>query len=423
MPQTYTFHIQPRDLLFMRDARPMAASDAGQGANWPRPDQIWSAFIHAFNRRWPEMQTEWEHRHNKTEAEKGNSSRDRFGGLKTIGPFPAREDSLYLPCPLDLSVSEDGMLHPMTLVDGAGTNLPRPLTCSFASSKIGKHEMPIWLSTAEYGKYLKGETFKPQAEPLYTVERQIGIGINPETGTTGKGDIYQAEYLRLMDDARLAVEVSCENVGPHGKKKDVIEQVANETDPLILGGQQGVVTAKRLKTPMGLPRSVGGTGNFVRWTLLSPAVYPALNANPEKKVKLHPGGWLPTWVDAEGGQVMLPRGDLPKKPEKTDRGSREVWRQEMARMPKFGAKLVAARIGKPLAFSGWDLVTGPKPTQLAVPAGSCYVFECADSAEAKDLMNALAWHGAADHGHVVNRRSTVFGEKGFGIGVCSVLEK
>jgi len=78
---------------------------------------------------------------------------------------------------------------------------------------------------------------------------------------------------------------------------------------------------------------------------------------------------------------------------------------------------------KPMAFSGWDLVTGPKSTQLAVPAGSCYVFECVDEAEASELVRALAWHGAGDGGDgVAIRRSTIFGEKGFGIGVCSVVE-
>lgn len=424
MAATYTFHIQPRDLLFMRDARPMGGSDAGVGTNWPRPDQIWSAFIHAFNRRWPELQ-EWEHEHRKSEedARKSPHSRDRFGGLKSAGPFPATDKALYLPCPLDLSISEDGSLHPMLLVDGAGTNLPGPLKHAFQSTFPGKKAAPEWITKADYDKYLRGESFKPEPEPLYDVERQIGIAINPETGTTVEQQLYQAEYLRLRDGVRLAVEISCVNVGPHRKMTDVIAEVANETDPLILGGQQGVVTAKRLHTPVGLPKSeVGKSGKQVRWTLLSPAVYPALPANSEKGVKAHPGGWLPTWVDAENGQVMLPRGDLPAKPQKTDRGSREAWRQEVAAHPRFGAKLVAARIGKPQVFSGWDLGTiGPKPTVLAVPAGSCYAFECADGEEARDLVKALAWHGAAGDGPVLNRRSSVFGEKGFGIGVCSVM--
>ena len=62
--KSYNFLIEPRDLLFLRDARPMEASDAGLGANWPRPDQIWNAFINAFHARWPKHQA-WEHAHEK----------------------------------------------------------------------------------------------------------------------------------------------------------------------------------------------------------------------------------------------------------------------------------------------------------------------------------------------------------------------
>ena len=67
----------------------------------------------------------------------------------------------------------------------------------------------------------------------------------------------------------------------------------------------------------------------------------------------------------------------------------------------------------PLVFSGWDQQTGPKPTMQAVPAGSVYVFQCADEAEARELAGSLSWP---------NRRSTRFGEKGFGVGVCSFIK-
>ena len=49
-----TYEIKPRDLLFFRDARPMDTDKArlgdvfnvGRGANWPRPDHLFSAVIH-----------------------------------------------------------------------------------------------------------------------------------------------------------------------------------------------------------------------------------------------------------------------------------------------------------------------------------------------------------------------------------------
>jgi hypothetical protein len=54
-----------------------------------------------------------------------------------------------------------------------------------------------------------------------------------------------------------------------------------------------------------------------------------------------------------------------------------------------------------------------------VPAGAVYYFE-ADSAEAAaQLAAALNWHGSdANPTTMKNRRSTLMGEKGFGLGVC-----
>jgi hypothetical protein len=92
--------------------------------------------------------------------------------------------------------------------------------------------------------------------------------------------------------------------------------------------------------------------------------------------------------------------------------SRAQWKALSAQAGNFRAKLIAARVGKSLAFSGWDLQTGPKPTLQAVPAGSCYVFDCGTPAEAKALAAALSWP---------RPRSTMHGEKGFGLGVCSSI--
>lgn len=428
------FHIEPRDVLFLRDARPMEASDAGLGANWPRPDQIWSAFINAFHRRWPELQ-EWEHKHNRTSAEENSPCSFRFGGLKTAGPFPCAietgrgqdgvllfEKGFYLPCPLDLSVADDGSLLTMRLVDAGGTDLPKPLTKAFQAETIGKQTPPQWLHESDYRRYLAGDSFKPAVrEPeLYSPERNIGIGIDPESGSAAKGKFYQAEYLRFNPEVRMAVQAECGNIGENRRETDVFAQIADEENiPFILGGQQGVALLNRVATLEWLPSSAINMKSetlLLRWTLLAPAVYPAIAANGEKGVKEHPGGWLPNWIDPISGQVCLPRESV----ERGNGESRDAWRMRVARAQRFSSRLVAARIGKPVAFSGWDLQTGPKPTQLAVPAGSVYVFECPDRSELEELAAALSWNGG--NGNMVqNRRSTIFGEKGYGLGVCSAL--
>lgn len=390
MPLKHTFSLEPRDLLFLRDARPMAASDAGLGANWPRPDQLWYALINAFHGQWPERQP-WEgSAHTKRPHEREESS-DRFGALKTVGPFPCKDGTLALPCPLDLG---------MELAACEGTDLPRPLTHAFRPKKLGKAETPAWLSAGDYERYL---TQTDPSDPsdmsdmsdtsdLYDVERNIGIAINAEHQTAEKGQLYQAEYLRLRPGVSLAFAAACD-IQPRGggATLDVFAR-PDRPDTLVVGGQQGVARLRALDTGLTVPQAAITTRRL-RWTLLAPAVFNA--------------GWRPDWV-AEDGRVMLPNA------ERAPSVSRAAWKAQAAAAGGFPtARLVAARVGKPLAFSGWDLQTGgPKPTLLAVPSGACYVFDCDTPDEARALAAALA---------PGRPRSTRFGEKGFGIGLCSSL--
>ena len=409
----HDFTLTPRDLLFMHDARPMEASDAGQGANWPRPDQLWNAVINMFHRQWREMQA-WEgDLHTQNQYDKHADSSFRFGALQTIGPFPMKEEkgnkTVFFPCPLDLSVDNDGNLQPMKLVSADGTDMPKPLKYAFQAPVLGKQKLPQWLSAKDYALYLAGETIdKQKSEKLYTAERNIGIEINPETGSTVDSKLYQAEYLRLESDVTMAFSASCDirakNRTPEERKIDVFEKLSYPMD-MVIGGQQGVARLNELEGCLELPRVEPQAGCLkVRWTLLSPLV--------------STGGWLPSWIDAENGKAMLK--PLDNKPERKSGESREAWRKRCQEScPEIKARLVAARIGKPISFSGWDLQGGdkssagvPKKTLLAVPAGSSYVFECESAADVKNLWKALDG----------KRLSSVYGEKGFGIGVCSSFQ-
>jgi CRISPR type III-B/RAMP module-associated protein Cmr3 len=403
------YTLKPRDLIFMRDARPMEASDAGLGANWPRPDQLWHALFSAFLRQWPEHQ-QWEHRHHVRENESASMSH-RFGALKTIGPFPlnSRTGELFLPCPLDLCADDDGSLSPMRLVEGGGTNLPAPLTKAFQSVRLGKNQPPAWICKADYDKYLRGESFNPAKVDLFDIERNIGIAIDPTTHATIKNKLYQAEYLRLRDNVRFAFEAECPIiVGNIQKPIDTMAKFLETKESIVIGGQQGVAHLEKTGDSLKLPGSTAhGNSQLLRWTLLTPAFYPAIHENSQKGILAHSGGWLPNWIHAETGQVMLPR----EKPVRPPGVNREQWRRSLLGAPKIDARLVAARVGKPLIFSGWDLSTGPKPTGMTVPPGSCYLFDC------KDKADLLALNKALTH----QTRSTLFGEKGYGVGVCSQI--
>ena len=273
--KTYQRQLLPQDVLFLRDARPMEASDAGCGANWPRPDQLWNALIHQMHRLWPQRQT-WEgaaHSKREEELDSTRHSSDRFGALQTVGPFPLKDGTVYFPCPLDLGVAEDGSLLSMQVVSGAGTDLPKPLTLAFSTPVLGKQSLPAWISHAEYLQYLAGKPFHLEKTPLYDVERNIGIAIDSETGATISGQIYQAEYLRLRDGVGLAFLASCE-IKPKGGSGlvDVLEKISLP-EPLIIGGQQGI--ANMLPAEWKLPgiqvQTAPGQPLLLRWTLLSPA--------------------------------------------------------------------------------------------------------------------------------------------------------
>lgn len=403
------FTLTPRDVLFMHDARPMEASDAGLGANWPRPDQLWNALINMFHRQWPKLQS-WEGDEHTYRAgiDDHSDSSFRFGALQTVGPFPMKEDdgktTLFFPCPLDLSTDSDGNLQPMELVSADGTDMPKPLKYAFQAPVLGKQQLPPWLSEEDYKNYLNGETIeKPKEEKPCTADRNIGIAIDPETGTTGDGKLYQAEYLRLAKDITMAFSASCDIRAKNRKDAeryvDVFKKMALPAD-VVIGGQQGIARLKELKSGLNLPQAEPRSDSLkVRWTLLSPLVSTA--------------GWLPSWIDEKDGKVML-----KVKTEREPNEPREKWRERLASSPEIKARLVAARIGKPIAFSGWDLQAGdkasagvPKKTLLAVPAGSCYVFECESFEDVKNLWKALDG----------KRLSSVHGEKGFGFGVCSSI--
>lgn len=403
---SHFFKLTPRDVLFFRNARPMEASDAGEGANWPRPDQLYNAIHNAFLRQWPETQP-WEGllhtfrdkrdgRYTGISKDKNRGSSLRFGALKTFGPFPLKKDGsndrLFFPCPLDWG---------MKLVKCEGTDLPFPLSYAFLPKEEGKASFPAWIPCDEYQDYLNGKDdpfrfladrspnapadWKPyEKAELFEADRNIGIAIDPNTGTTVEHQFYQAEYLRLADDVTMAYEAEC-NIKPKGGNGATVDVFAQPGSPrdFVFGGQQGLcrsveeVNGQRMTIP-ALP-SINGP--LVRWTLLTPAVF----AN----------GWLPGWCK---DSRKIP--DDQKSPLGT-----------VMLKGNFHAKLIAARIGKPTVFSGWDLQSNaPKPTTLAVPAGSSYVFQCESTDEAKALATVLDYP---------NRRSDLYGEKGFGIGICS----
>lgn len=391
------YELLPRDVLFFRDARPMdvdkdrtdAVFNVGHGANWPRPDQLFSAVIHELIR-------------DPTAAEKNWYG--SVSDLRVTGPFPLLKDTLYLPMPLDWDMD-------LIAFDAASgvTDIPKPLSAGFADRRVEKKSYPRWISVADYTRYLEGRVGAGDGKgpkeadvpgnvdaDLYKTEPRVGTTLDAATGASRRvagrheSGQYEAEYLRLGKDAKMLCEVETTKVDELDRRD------------VRFGGQGGMVrfqSAGRglLSELEKLPR--GKPTKFVRWTLLTPALF----------VK----GWYPNWLEetAAGtrtGRVMLPAEKVLRRLGE----SRAAYRARMkeACRPFEAATLIAARIGKPETFSGYDWKDMEKPTELAVPAGSSYVFECANEAEAEKLVKVLNLKPLSD-----------LGEKGFGLGVCSYV--
>lgn len=446
--------LHPTDVLFFRDGRPMSGSLSGHGAAWPLPNVISHAFHAALHRA--EFVSVHAHRSGKS----GNytDQRDRkFGSLNTVGPFPVCTNGAahtwFFPRPLDAIIANNNLSVSLRPVDSSGaSNLPAPLKYAVGNQHPPtKDPQPAWFSEGAWSAYLGTQPCDAlAARPFFKhdsdfsdAESTIGIAIDPESGTAADSKIYSANYLRLRDGWRLGTLASAPDKDFQSAKgsNDLVHALLDEGS-ILVGGQQRVCTASLDASIAGrLPLPLGKSTDFhthdgkvlVKWTLLTPAIFPQINS--------HPGGWLPSWIHQETGQVMLLDGP----------GKNAAKRKRVPMGQPIQATLVAAITGKPLVVTGWALPNdsdrsegGAKSTHLAVPAGSVYYFECDDAAAATHLANALNWHGAtvaasvslaesvatsvplvassAPHNpthHIQNRRSTLMGEKGFGLGVCS----
>lgn len=402
--------MRPRDILFFRDARPMGGASAGQGADWPLPSVLHSALISALHEAWPEG-SEWEseHRHlNEREKEKfakGRTSHMRFGGLHAIGPFPSRNGIVFLPTPADL-LPGGGLMRPVRIFGTA--NLPSPLLHPVAGdAPPSKEDVGAWMPLESFRRYLAGDLANSEtveAGELHVAESRPGVGIDPDTHANRDGVFYQAEYLRLAEDVGMVFWAEAE-ARKHGQGEgvDLLDALLPPRQRIgtVLGGQRGVAWLERADIRTDIERFASAPAGSIRikWVLLTPALFD--------------GGWRPDWIH-DDGRVLLRR-----LPDRANFATRKAWREAAKDMPGIDARLVAARIPKPLAVSGWKLHMdadhaggGAKPTRLLVPAGSVYHFECADAESATALVAQL-------HLKVKSQR---LGEKGFGLGACGTWE-
>ncbi|MDB0057100.1 type III-B CRISPR module-associated protein Cmr3, partial [Akkermansiaceae bacterium] len=331
-----TLLLQPTDVLFFRDGRPMSGSLSGHGAAWPLPT-VTNAALHAALHR---VGIEESHTHCRGRSGTYTENRDRkFGSLVTAGPFPVKSSTWLFPRPLD--AGDPSSITPSLLplekdFPRNSSSLPKPLKYAVANTKTATKDTPApWWTAAAWQSYLD-PSGQPAPEDYFHLdsdfcdtESTFGIGIDPVTGTQDGERFYSAHYLRLRDECRIGLLAEAQDKIDNSKenKRDLIAALfpnrCTET-PIIIGGQQRVCSVKREHPDvLPLPSGAAITGTRVKWVLLTPAIFPAINA--------HPGGWLPSWIDGDGHVQLL---DGP--------GKGYARRHKVAQGKRISATLVAA---------------------------------------------------------------------------------
>ena len=416
------FLLEPLDILFFRDGRPMAAGQGtGHGCRLPLPSTLHEA-----------LRTSLLSTTDFAPGQGGRGTRDKrsdrdfegntaFQSLRTRGPFlhgfrqhqpgesdeawekvPAihKEPNLRLPLPAEVVVTDEKRLATLQLLaDSAAA----PFTCLPVSPVAASKDKPegFW-TPKQFATYLVGDgtDFRPlHRENLFESEPRIGVEIEDATQASKGGQLYAGSYLRPREQTRFWFEAEITDT-----RREEELAAFEQLDFILLGGDRRLArvwnhtAAPTLEIQRPDFQQRGLT--HLKWTLLSPAIFS--------------GGWRPNWVaderDERGFKLWLKQGWR----EKGVREATAAYRDFIRALPRLdGVRLTAICHGKPQAVTGWDLQREqPKPTQLAVPAGSVFYFDCDTPATTEAL--AVQLH--------LRTRSDAFGEKGFGLGVCGVWQ-
>ena len=419
------YYLIPQDVLYFGGGQqPMTP--------WPVPAVVFDALHAALHRAFPQVQL-WERVHafgNNGKYPNRKERQQRFGALQTAGPFPSvvqgKQAVWYFPAAVNANAEPGEKANQPLLFEQlrGGSAGQEPLDRMVKAVSEGRP--PAWWTKGGVESWLAGfqPTVTERCEEATLFEREPVW--ESQAVVVDQNQRRSVTYLRCRDNVALGCLASFGLPGPDGA--DGLARLRSQPSPcLVVGGRQRlcrITEAPEEPLEAVLPISVPEVSERVKWLLLSPAIFPPIKrTSAYPNIQEHPGGWLPNWVCPVSGQVLLRRGSGARP-----QASREEWRAQTRQLPPLNCRLIAASIPPLIAYQGWserkhlrlqlrDARPGPKPACQVVPAGAVYYFEGPDAPE---LARLLAWHGeqreAVDH--VRHRRSTLLGEKGFGLGVC-----
>lgn len=350
--------LDPLDTLFFRDGRPFSMGEEtyAEGLFPPAPATV----LGALRSLWISSQLDQPGATLEDLARESllKLNLDYFGlGIAGKPVFPAPFD-LFFP-------KKDAPAKPMETIGKEAfiSSCPPEVTHLFRGDVEEKTESIAGqlLDETAMNQYLEGGTAKDfETLPLKNFvkkEHKIGIGRKDGQNLTEEGLLFRliANRLENKDGERLEFLVDVQGF-------DLPNFENSKTAVLPLGGERRSVMAKI--AVFQLPTTASKiTGKLFKIWLLTPAP-------------------LDNWYPAE----LL-----------------EKYK---------GLKLVASAVGKPVAVGGWDVAKKqPKPMRRAIPAGSVFLFEATDEAQANQISEDL--HG---------KSLCQFADERDGFGLCFIAQ-
>lgn len=382
--------IQPRDSIVARDGRPFGLNQGRRmkPLDWPLPSVVAGSLRTAVVKATSHLQFD-------------DPTKQALKSLEIAGAFPAFEDELYLPAPVDCVTKEkrEGVLEvlrvrPQEPGTEAACDLPaglRPVMLGFDQADEGfkPGPVPAWWPATKLGAWLamtgnadpKGNWFDDSFLDRPTKEFRDHVCLDSDRGAADEGKIYQTATLRIGFLPKFGAKIDASFDQRHtdvslaarvidGRSR--FEHLESLSCWHPLGGERRLVhwrarekSAPAWQCPSEVRNALSGNTRRVRMLLASPAIFK--------------DGWRPGWLDGPNDGPLQGKPPIPDAPI---------------------LKLVAASVPRWQAVSGWSYEPvvdpdrrgatrpGPKPIRRMVPAGAVYFFEVVEGDASK-----LAEHG------------------------------
>jgi CRISPR-associated protein Cmr3 len=336
--QTLLFH--PADVLMFRDGRPFGV-DAGHAESdfppLPRTvvGAVWGWLRRATGVGFDQRPKSTTREQPRDRLRKAHPDKAWLADVTFRGPFICRESTTYYPAPKTLVRLADGdakgelrLLQPVEPDQVPGYTAPCGAPAGFRPLGLegGQEWEPladgVWLNGPQLRSLLAGQPPEPGkltwSRDLFLTETRTGIGMERDVRTVTEGLLYTASFTRLRPGVALRVDVCVpDDATPY------LEELAGAHPWLQLGGEGRIarVEHRAYAAHPSAPEECAGR----------PLTYLATPA------RFLDGGWWPT---------------------------------------KAGATPLAAAVGAPVVYSGWDLASQrPLPSRCAVAAGAVYFWK------------------------------------------------